>query len=111
MSVIDQTDAVVAQAASLLEPNEIDANPEYFRALAELCNSLRGRTADDIALTERELRELSATGVTPGTWEFKAWIHVAGIEESPNAARALAEERLGELGSIEDSEPTFEERP
>lgn len=48
---------VIDVAGSLLEPGELDANPEYFRAFAELCNQLRARPADDIELTERELRE------------------------------------------------------
>ncbi len=50
---------VIDVAGSLLEPGELDANPEYFRAFAELCNQLRARTADQIEDTERELREAS----------------------------------------------------
>lgn len=48
---------VIDVAGSLLEPSELDGNPEYFRALTELCNQLRVRTADEIELTEAELVE------------------------------------------------------
>lgn len=51
---------VIEVAATLLEPNEIDFNPEYFRALIELCNGLRGRVADDIEQTETELRKAAS---------------------------------------------------
>jgi hypothetical protein len=51
---------VIDVAGSLLEPSELDANPEYFRALAELCNQLRARPAFEIEDTERELREAAA---------------------------------------------------
>lgn len=46
---------VIDVAGSLLEPTELDQNPEYLRALVELSNQLRGRTADEIDLTEQEV--------------------------------------------------------
>jgi hypothetical protein len=52
---------VIDMAATLLEPTEIDLNPEYFRALAELCNRLSGRTSHEIETTEAELRKAAQT--------------------------------------------------
>jgi hypothetical protein len=79
---------VIDVAGGLLEPDEIDDNPEYFRALIELCNQLRGRTADQLDQTVRELRDAAANGeqqqVTPDP------------DQDPDDARA---ERLSEAGA------------